>query len=318
MKPSNFVKLTALIMLALRTKGRAMKESRFGKIVFIPGPRNGRYPYCNSLYIDDEIRVIIDPGSDEDRLRKLAQEGPVDKVIHSHYHEDHMTFSFLFPEAGLCAHKSESYCYQDIGHVMDCYGLAGTVYERAWRKIILETFHYKPRKPSLEFVDGSVLEFGDTVMEVIHTPGHSKGHCCFYFPDEGVLYLGDLDMTRFGPWYGDRVSDIDETIASVGRILTIPARIFISAHESGIMEGDITERAEAYLTVISKREERLLAYLDEPRTLEDIVKQWIVYKKPREPRHFFEFGERALMIKHLERLEKKGMLKKEGRRYFLI
>ena len=28
-------------------------------------------------------------------------------------------------------------------------------------------------------------------IDVLHTPGHTPGHCCFLLPDEGVLFSGD-------------------------------------------------------------------------------------------------------------------------------
>lgn len=30
------------------------------------------------------------------------------------------------------------------------------------------------------------------MLQVIHTPGHSPGHCCFYEADREYLYFGDL------------------------------------------------------------------------------------------------------------------------------
>ena len=33
---------------------------------------------------------------------------------------------------------------------------------------------------------------GGRAVEVIHTPGHSPGHCCFYERDRGFLFTGDL------------------------------------------------------------------------------------------------------------------------------
>lgn len=39
--------------------------------------------------------------------------------------------------------------------------------------------------------DGSVLELGGMEIEVIHTPGHTEGSCCFYLEAEGVLFSGD-------------------------------------------------------------------------------------------------------------------------------
>lgn len=38
---------------------------------------------------------------------------------------------------------------------------------------------------------GQVLEFGKIALEVVHTPGHTPGHCCLSWPEEGVLFSGD-------------------------------------------------------------------------------------------------------------------------------
>ncbi len=40
--------------------------------------------------------------------------------------------------------------------------------------------------------DGDRLDLGGREIRVIHTPGHSPGHCCFYEPERGYLYSGDL------------------------------------------------------------------------------------------------------------------------------
>jgi glyoxylase-like metal-dependent hydrolase (beta-lactamase superfamily II) len=39
--------------------------------------------------------------------------------------------------------------------------------------------------------DGQVLRMADLELEVRHTPGHTPGHCCFYWATEGVLFSGD-------------------------------------------------------------------------------------------------------------------------------
>ena len=63
----------------------------------------------------------------------------------------------------------------------------------------------------------------------------------------------------------------------------------------------------------------MLNFLEKPRTLDEIVNQWIIYKKPREPRELFEPGERRMIMKHLDRMTKKGTLSiKEDGRYLLI
>ncbi|HOO90036.1 MAG TPA: MBL fold metallo-hydrolase [Syntrophales bacterium] len=294
-----------------------MNEKTFGRLTFIEGTNGGRYPFCNSLYIDDREKVVIDPGSDETLLKKYTTEKGIDTIVMSHYHEDHIAFNYLFPQAKLYVHHDEIPCYESVEGLLDFYGLLGTSMEHTWRSLLVNHFNYRERTPDLEFRDGDILNFGDTNVHIIHTPGHTIGHTSFFFPDEGVLFLGDLDMTPFGPWYGDRVSDIDQTIESLHTILKIPARIFITSHEAGVIEGDITGLVEDYVAIIAQREDALLTFLEKPRTLTEIVNQWIIYKKPREPRDFFEFGERGMMKKHLDRLIKKGFVTAEEDSYSL-
>lgn len=39
--------------------------------------------------------------------------------------------------------------------------------------------------------DGDSLDIAGLGIDVIHTPGHTPGHCCFHVPEEGVLFSGD-------------------------------------------------------------------------------------------------------------------------------
>ena len=67
--------------------------------------------------------------------------------------------------------------------------------------------------------------------------------------------------------------------------------------------------------MIHHRDQRLLDLLSQPRTMADIVEARIVYKKKRDPNEFFDFGERAIMGKHLKRLIKKGEVTFDGAAY---
>lgn len=40
--------------------------------------------------------------------------------------------------------------------------------------------------------NGELIDIGGRRLLVVHTPGHSPGHCCFYEPDRKYLYSGDL------------------------------------------------------------------------------------------------------------------------------
>ncbi|MDH4267706.1 MAG: MBL fold metallo-hydrolase, partial [Deltaproteobacteria bacterium] len=67
-----------------------------GPIKFI---RGGRYPFCHSVLVDDQIRAIIDASSDQDKLLSFQGNKPVDFLINSHAHEDHLVFNYLFPQS---------------------------------------------------------------------------------------------------------------------------------------------------------------------------------------------------------------------------
>ncbi len=291
-----------------------MRTHRWGRIEFIPGPNRGTYPHCHSLYIDDEVRAVIDPASDERRMKALGA-GGMDVVINSHYHEDHFLYNYLFPRADLYVPREDAPCFRSLDRLLEYYGVLGTADEARWRTYMLDVFHYRERVPAREFTDGETLSFGATTVEVVHTPGHTPGHSCLYMREERVLFLADLDLTAFGPWYADASSDLDRIVASIERIRSIPARVFVTAHGEGPVQGDVGKKIDAFLAVIDRREADLLEYLREPRTLEEIVGRWIVYKKRREPAVFYEFGERGTMTKHLARLMRRGAVALHEGRY---
>ena len=180
---------------------------------------------------------------------------------------------------------------------------------------MIEQFHFKPRRPEGFLAGGQTINLGTVTAEIISTPGHTAGHMAFFFKEPRVLFIGDYDLSDFGPWYGDVESSIEETIASVERLRHIPARVWMAGHEIGLFEEEPGERWDQYLGVIQRREEKLLDLLKEPRTLEDIVNAHIFYGKAREPKEFFDVGENGNMKKHLERLVKQGSIKKQGRYY---
>lgn len=38
---------------------------------------------------------------------------------------------------------------------------------------------------------GQMLDIAGATLEVRHTPGHTPGHCCFYWEAEGTMFTGD-------------------------------------------------------------------------------------------------------------------------------
>lgn len=48
-----------------------------------------------------------------------------------------------------------------------------------------------PVKPDLLLKEGSEVRLGETVLVVLHTPGHTEGSAAFHAASEGVLFSGD-------------------------------------------------------------------------------------------------------------------------------
>jgi glyoxylase-like metal-dependent hydrolase (beta-lactamase superfamily II) len=75
-----------------------------------------------------------------------------------------------------------------------------------------------------DLFDAQKLDIAGLSLDVLHTPGHTPGHCCFYLEDEGVLFSGDqLFQGSIGrtDLPGGSYDTLMESMAT--RILPLPA-----------------------------------------------------------------------------------------------
>ena len=56
----------------------------------------------------------------------------------------------------------------------------------------IENYRIFQGEPQKILHDGDRLDLGGRQIRVVHTPGHSPGYCCFYEPERGYLFSGDL------------------------------------------------------------------------------------------------------------------------------
>ncbi|MFZ5591892.1 MAG: MBL fold metallo-hydrolase [Bacillota bacterium] len=297
-----------------------MAEYIFGNIVFVAGDKGGRFPFCNSLFINDDVRVIVDPGAGRERLTEIARTEHIDMVLNTHYHFDHIAYNYLFKNAKIFINEIEADCYRDRKEIARRLGLLevyGADWVEGWiNRIRQPNTPQSPYSPqnrhewwlSTARIDGAyqwgeLLDFGKTKMQVIGAPGHTEGFSCFYFPNEGVVYVADIDLTLFGPWYFGSDGDIEQFIQSANMIASLDAKFFITGHEAGIVPApEFRERVQDYLEKIEERHQKMIAVSREHSDLNELVAQGVFYGPKFLCDEFIRAWEEIAVKKHLQKL----------------
>ncbi len=289
-------------------------DLRFGPVTVLEGPGRGRYPEGNTLLVEGTREaLIIDPSLG---LLGRNQELPrVDRVLNSHCHEDHIAGNHLFPDVPWHFHELDADGIRSLDAFMAIYGFPPTI-DDPFRKVLVDEFHFVPRADPAIFVEGDTFELGDVAVRVLHTPGHTRGHSCFAIDwTEGdrarrLLYLGDIELTRFGPYYGDAWSNLEDFERSLARVRDIEADWYATFHHIGVLAGReaFLERLDVFEAKIGEREERLLDYLAEAHDMNEIVAHRFIYR-PTDDISFADGVERRSMEQHLERLVAGGQVR---------
>lgn len=107
--------------------------------------------------------------------------------------------------------------------------------------------------PSRVLNDGDSISFGNRTVRVIHTPGHSPGHMCFYEEETKMLFTGDLlyqgTMIAFFP-----TSDPVQYKQSVDRICALPIDRLLPAHHQLHIQPDFAIKVQRAFEEIKQSE----------------------------------------------------------------
>lgn len=108
--------------------------------------------------------------------------------------------------------------------------------------------------------DGEVIDAGDTSLTVVHTPGHSPDHACFWHAETRTLFCGDLAIKGTTVWIPTRLQgDLTAYLASLERGLALdPARL-LPAH--GPVIDEPAPLLRGYLEHRRERDAQILAAL---------------------------------------------------------
>jgi glyoxylase-like metal-dependent hydrolase (beta-lactamase superfamily II) len=128
--------------------------------------------------------VVIDPGGHPGRiLAQVEQHGlSIKYVLNTHAHFDHTEANGAIVEA--------------TGAPLAIHPLERPLLEASGGAALFGMSAKTSPPPDLDLHDGDELAVGRLRFRVLHTPGHTPGHVCFYEPKEGVVFDGDLLFYR--------------------------------------------------------------------------------------------------------------------------
>jgi len=148
---------------------------------------------------DDEV-IVIDAGEDATAVLDAVGEREILAVICTHGHEGHTGAAVAVAgrdEAPVALHPGDKI---------------------AWREV------HSGGDPEIDMEDGGKFEVADVTLEVLYSPGHSRGSCCLYCEELNAVFTGDV-VTENGPVpRADGFPAWAKQIDAIGaQVLTLPA-----------------------------------------------------------------------------------------------
>jgi glyoxylase-like metal-dependent hydrolase (beta-lactamase superfamily II) len=268
----------------------------------------------NALFIEDDMRVMIDSGPGN-IIEQIMPE-KVDILLNSHCHLDHIWDNDRFINSRIFFHPEEKENLKNFRKIVpvEMWDSLMDGDPNSFLNTILsmkESFLEEWRVDGI-ISEGDVISAGNTEIQVMHTPGHTSGHLSFFLPDDGILFCGDICLSKVGPWYGDEVTPLDDFIKSIDRIIGMKPEKVVSGHNREVLTEKIRETFEEYRERIYKREKKILQVLkqNKPLSIDEMAAMFLIY--PEHLSVFVLYWEKSMIVKHLKRLIEYGLAEETG------
>jgi glyoxylase-like metal-dependent hydrolase (beta-lactamase superfamily II) len=291
-----------------------MEQQRLGpRVTVLFGESHGKYPDGNTVVVDgDDRTAVIDP-SLSSRNHDL---GPIDVVLLTHTHEDHTAGLSALDVDDIKVHHRDLAALHSIEGLMNLYGLAGEA-RQAMARYVIDGYYFEGWPQATGLDDGELVDLGGVTVRVVHAPGHTGGHSVMVIEGADqptVAVVGDIDLTSFGPYYGDAASDLGEFRATLASVRTLPADHYVTFHHKGIVDGSDrwVAAVDAFASPIERRTAAIRHMLSEPKTIDQMADVGIIYRPGTTPPVFGRAVEVRSLGLHLDEMVASGEVQRDG------
>ena len=138
---------------------------------------------CSIVWCDETMEgIVVDPGGDIQQLAAIIEELGV-KVVNlvlTHGHLDHVggtvPLSEMLNVEIVGPHKADNFWLQGLENQSQMFGFP-----------LCKAF-----EPNAWLDEGDKVTFGNQVIDVIHTPGHTPGHVVLFSEEARMAFVGDV------------------------------------------------------------------------------------------------------------------------------
>ncbi len=267
----------------------------------IEGLNRGKFPYCNVVKVGE---IVIDAGAGIEVMRKLRDK----KLILSHLHPDHSSGAWLFKK--ILAPEEGKITLDSLARRFVTPDLVET-----WKRFISTSTGLREFECE-RYEEGVVIEEPEIIA--ISVKGHTIDHHVFLI-EQKVLFGGDVDLTSFGPFYGNPEADPHLFEKEIDKLLDLDFEVFVSAHSKPVFgKEEAVSKILEFKNKIKEREDKILALLEEPKSIDEIVELSPIYGRKPYAKEILDFFEKVMIEKHIKKLEKEGKIGEEDGKYVKV
>lgn len=205
------------------------------------------------LVIGSERACLIDTGLGVENIRKVVEQItdlPI-LVTTTHVHWDHIGSHRYFDEIAVHEKEADWFTHFPVPLSMVKANLLRDKcdFPKSFDPTVYMIFQ---GEASQLLKDNDEIELGGRSLRVVHTPGHSPGHCCYYDEARGQLFSGDLiyagTLDAFYP-----TTDPIAFMHSIKRVQGLHVERILPAHYKLEIETQLLDEIDQGFMMIEKQ-----------------------------------------------------------------